>query len=163
MDCPLTPEWLKSRGKNNRNKPVLPNTSHEQSTPHHCPIHDTKIVFNEEKETKSSCSGVCCCFSGCCYTKRHSRTNEVLRKLSQRNLCQDMESVPLSTEYSTETWCQRRTRYQKLRLKISEATTDHILKKLSRKDLELLLSALEQNPTKELQVGNYSKKVYPSR
>ena len=54
---------------------------------------------------------------------------------------------------SEKTWCKRRAQYYQHRLQISENINNHVLKLMKKHDLEVLLSALEQNTITSLEVN----------
>lgn len=154
MTCPMTPDWLMSRRKGIGKAP-FPSLADDSSLPHHCPAHET-IPYNDEYSGDLSVS---CCLSGCCYLKKHSKINGILKKLSERNLCSDNEYVSSSIKDSTVSWCQKRTAYYNQRLILSEVTNEQILNRMRKRDLEILLYTLNENHSVDSEVSNISMKI----
>ena len=111
-----------------------------------CPLH------GPSKEQHGRCwSDISCGLSGCYCVKKKSKINSLLKKILERKL------FPASGSHqgnnSEKTWCKRRAQYYQHRLQISENINDHVLKLMKKHDLEVLLSALEQNSITSLEVN----------
>ena len=154
MTCPRTADWFMGRGKGSGKAP-FPSWAEDSSLPIHCPAHET-VPYNDEYGGEL---GVSCCLSGCCYPKKESKINGILKKLSERNLCASNELVSSAREGSTGSWCQKRTTYYKQRLALSEITNEQILKRMRKKDLEILLSTLNENQPVNSEVNNSPMKI----
>ena len=111
-----------------------------------CPLH------GPSKEQHGRCwSDISCGLSGCYCVKKKSKINSLLRKILERKL------FPASSSHqgnnSEKTWCKRRAQYYQHRSQISENIDNHVLKLMKKHDLEVLLSALEQNTITSLEVN----------
>ena len=135
-------------GKNDSQGQHLSSVSEHESVREvsSCPLH------GPSKEQHGRCwSDISCGLSGCYCVKKKSKINNLLRKILERKL------FPASSSHqghnSEKTWCKRRAQYYQHRLQISENINNHVLKLMKKHDLEVLLSALEQNTITSLEVN----------
>ena len=113
-----------------------------------CPVHGE---LSSNKQHGRCWSDISCGLSGCYCVKKKSKINSLLRKILERKL------FPASSSHqgnnSEKTWCKRRAQYYQHRSQISENIDNHVLKLMKKHDLEVLLSALEQNTITSLEVN----------
>ena len=141
MSFPVTTDSLKNYEKGGAKKDPFSAPGNDSSSPKYCPLHG---ILRQNAENTNHSSGISCCLSGCCcYVKRHSKINSILIKLSERKLCSDTDLSSHNRIGGNETWCQKRTKYYQQRLKVSDTTHEEVLKKMKKKDLEILLSAIK--------------------
>ena len=146
MACPLAPDWLTGRGKGIGKLSVQSSTA-TSCLQNHCPAHESSTYSATNGELNESS-----CLSGCCCLRKHNKTTDIFKELSERNLCIEDECPP-SDKNESGSWCQRRVAYYQQRFLLSEATSELILKRMRKEDLEILLSALVENQSLDSEVS----------
>ena len=140
MSSPVTTDSQKTYEKGRGKSRPFTSTENDSSSSNYCPLHG---ILPHNAESTNHSSGISCCLSGCCcYVKKHSKINSILIKLSERKLCSDTDISSHIRIDSKETWCQKRTKYYQQRLKVADTTHEEVLKKMKKKDLEILLSII---------------------
>ena len=114
-----------------------------------CPLHGASSI----NEQRSRCwSGISCGLSGCCCTKKQSKSTTLIKKIFEWNLLSSPDSH--RKKDADKTWCKKRAQYYQHRMKISELVNDKILKQMQKKDLEVLESVLGRNVSTEIEVND---------